>query len=269
ARDREKERKVKMFLKVHELAFLFGLLGNIVSFGVFLSPVPTFYGIYKKKSSKGFQSIPYICALASATLLLYYGIMKTHAYLIISINTFGCFIEISYLFLYIIYAPREAKISTLKLIVICNIGGLGLLILLVNLLVPKQHRVSTVGWVCAAYSLAVFASPLSVMRKVIKTKSVEYMPFLLSLSLTLNAVMWFFYGLLIKDKFIAMPNILGFLFGVAQMILYMMYQGSTKTDLPTENQLANKTDVNEVPIVAVELPDVRSDNVEGSARPMK
>jgi len=116
--------------------------------------------------------------------------------------------------------------------VICNIGGLGLLILLVNLLVPKQHRVSTVGWVCAAYSLAVFASPLSVMvmihlsaflqtsavfcseleiniqcvmlqRKVIKTKSVEYMPFLLSLSLTLNAVMWFFYGLLIKDKFIA------------------------------------------------------------------
>ncbi|XP_002862305.2 bidirectional sugar transporter SWEET9, partial [Arabidopsis lyrata subsp. lyrata] len=181
----------------------------------------------------------------------------------------GCFIEISYLFLYIIYAPREAKISTLKLIVICNIGGLGLLILLVNLLVPKQHRVSTVGWVCAAYSLAVFASPLSVMRKVIKTKSVEYMPFLLSLSLTLNAVMWFFYGLLIKDKFIAMPNILGFLFGVAQMILYMMYQGSTKTDLPTENQLANKTDVNEVPIVAVELPDVRSDNVEGSARPMK
>lgn len=65
-----------------------------------------------------------------------------------------------------------------------------------------------------------------------------------------------------------MPNILGFLFGVAQMILYMMYQGSTKSDLPTEKQLANKTDLNEVSIVAVELPDAKSDNVEGLTRPM-
>lgn len=65
-----------------------------------------------------------------------------------------------------------------------------------------------------------------------------------------------------------MPNILGFLFGIAQMILYMMYQDSRKTDLPnlasTENQPASKTGV---AIVAIELPDARSDNVEGSVRP--
>ncbi|XP_021898153.1 bidirectional sugar transporter SWEET9 [Carica papaya] len=229
------------FLTLDQLAFVFGLLGNIVSFMVFLAPVPTFYKIYKKKSSEGFQSIPYVVALSSAMLLLYYGFVKAHAYMIITINGIGCAIEIIYLSIYITYASKEKRIATIKMILIFNIGVFGLMLALVNSVVPQSKRINAVGLICAAYNLAVFAAPLSIMKQVIRTKSVEYMPFLLSFFLTLCATMWFFYGLFIKDYFIGLPNVLGFMFGVAQMILYMVYKESSNKNGDTKLREKNQT----------------------------
>lgn len=210
----------------HEMVLIFGLLGNIVSFMVFLAPLPTFYSIYKKKSSEGYQSIPYVVALLSALLLLYYGFLKTNAILIITINCIGCVIEVAYLIMYIIYAPKKLKISTLVFILIADLGGLGLTMIITFFVVKSSFRVHAVGLICAIFNIAVFAAPLSIMRKVIRTRSVEYMPFSLSLFLTLCATMWFFYGLFDKDNYIMLPNVLGFLFGVSQMILYLIYKNA-------------------------------------------
>ncbi|XP_008218389.1 PREDICTED: bidirectional sugar transporter NEC1-like [Prunus mume] len=191
------------FLSNEQLAFVFGLLGNIVSFMVFLAPIPTFYTIYKQKSSKGFQSIPYVVALLSATLLLYYGVLKTNAFLIISINGVGCVIEIIYLIFYIVYASKKDKITTMSLILLVNVAAFGLVTAVTVFLLGEAKRLSAVGWMCAVFNIAVFAAPLSIMRQVIRTNSVEYMPFSLSFFLTLCATMWFFYGLFTKDYYIA------------------------------------------------------------------
>ncbi|KAK6937435.1 SWEET sugar transporter [Dillenia turbinata] len=213
---------------LRHMAFAFGLLGNIVSFMVYLSPLPTFYKIYKKKSTEGFQSIPYIVALFSAMLILYYAFLKTNGFMLITINSIGCVMESTYLIMYIIYAPKKAKLHTAKLLTLLNVVAYGLIILSTFLFLKGSQRVTIVGWICAVFSVSVFAAPLSIMRRVIKTKSTEYMPFSLSLCLTICAILWFFYGFLIKDMYIAVPNVLGFGFGIAQMILYMMYKDGKK-----------------------------------------
>ncbi|KAJ8762752.1 hypothetical protein K2173_017567 [Erythroxylum novogranatense] len=217
------------FVTHEELAFVSGVIGNIIGFLLFLAPLPTFYTICKKKTSEGFQSIPYVVALTSAILILTYGLLKTNAILLVTINSVGSVIEITYLAIYLFYASKKQRILTLKLILI-NLGSYGLMMLITILLVKPSYRVSAVGWICAAFNLAVFAAPLSIMKRVITTKSVEYMPFSLSFFLTLSATTWFFYGFFTRDCFIAVPNVVGFLLGLAQIVLYLAYKNAKKDD---------------------------------------
>ncbi|XP_074267719.1 bidirectional sugar transporter SWEET9-like [Silene latifolia] len=214
---------------------LFGILCNVISGAVFLAPMPTFWRVFKNKSTQGFQAVPYLVSLFSCTLLLYYSFLKTEdAKLIITINTIGFIIEAFYLTVFIIYAPTNVKVRTIKLLGLLNFGVLGLIVIATMGFVRGTDtrvvfskggvREQTVGWICTAVSITVFASPLTVMKTVIKTRSVEFMPFFLSFSLTICAVLWFIYGLLIQDFFIAMPNVLGFLLGIGQMVLYAIYK---------------------------------------------
>ncbi|KQJ86763.1 bidirectional sugar transporter SWEET13 [Brachypodium distachyon] len=211
----------------HPWAFAFGLLGNVISFMSYLAPIPTFIRIYKSKSTEGFQSVPYVVALFSAMLWIYYALVKSNESLLITINAAGCVIETIYVVMYFVYAPRKAKLFTAKIMLLLNGGVFGVILFCTLFLAHGEKRVVSLGWICVAFSVSVFVAPLSIIGRVIKTRSVEYMPFSLSLSLTLSAVVWFLYGLLIKDKYVALPNILGFSFGVVQMALYMFYMNKT------------------------------------------
>ncbi|WVZ51615.1 hypothetical protein U9M48_002743, partial [Paspalum notatum var. saurae] len=200
---------------------------NIISFMTYLAPLPTFYRIYKNKSTEGFQSVPYVVALFSAMLWIYYALVKSDETLLITINSAGCVIETLYIAVYLAYAPKKAKLFTAKILLLINVGVFGLILLLTLLLAAGQNRVVLLGWVCVGFSVSVFVAPLSIIRQVVRTRSVEFMPFSLSLSLTISAVVWFLYGLLIKDKYVALPNVLGFTFGVIQMGLYAFYRNAT------------------------------------------
>ncbi|RDX87233.1 Bidirectional sugar transporter SWEET13 [Mucuna pruriens] len=208
-------------------AFVFGLLGNVISFMVFLAPIPTFYQIYKKKSAEGFQSLPYVVALFSSMLWIYYALVKSDAsLLLITINSFGCVIETIYLAIFLFYAPKKTRFSTIKLLLLLNVFGFGAMLLSTLYLTSGPKRLSVIGWISLFFNVSVFAAPLCIMKRVIQTKSVEFLPFSLSFFLTINAIMWFFYGLFLRDYYIALPNTLGFLFGILQMVLYLIYRNA-------------------------------------------
>ncbi|XP_022988603.1 bidirectional sugar transporter SWEET12-like [Cucurbita maxima] len=223
------------FMNHNPWIFAFGLLGNIFSFIVFLAPVPTFVRVCRKKSTEGFQSIPYVVALFSALLLIYYSTLNADEFFLMTINSVGCFIETIYIALYIAYAPKKARTFTVRFFLLLDVVGFCSILAVTQFLVKRPYRARVIGFICGGLSVSVFAAPLSIMRRVIRTKSVEFMPFNLSFFLTLSAVMWLCYGLLLKDFYVALPNTLGFTFGMAQMILYAIYRkprGGSEVKLP-------------------------------------
>ncbi|KAL1347205.1 bidirectional sugar transporter SWEET12 [Arachis hypogaea] len=206
------------------LVFIFGILGNIASFVCFLAPLPTFYRVCKKKSTEGFQSIPYVAALFSAMLWIFYAYVKTGETLLITINAFGCVIETIYLAIFITYCPKKVRMSTLRMILLLNFGGFCTIVLLTHILAKGANRPKLLGWICVVFATSVFAAPLSIIRTVIRTKSVEFLPFPLSLLLFISAIMWLLYGIFLKDIYVTLPNVVGLTFGTVQMVLYAMYR---------------------------------------------
>ncbi|GAA0171228.1 hypothetical protein LIER_25313 [Lithospermum erythrorhizon] len=227
---------------------------------VFLAPLPTFYKIYQKKSSEGFQSIPYVIGLFSAMLMIYYAFLNPDPTLLITINSVGCFMHTVFICFYIFYASKKTKIQTMVMVFLLNICGLGLILVLTHFLSGGVARAHIVGRICLVFSLCVFVAPLCIVKQVIQTKSVEHMPFLVSLFLTLSAVMWFFYGLLRKDYNIAIPNVLGFTFGVAQMILYLIFKNKKKDEDVEQKLQGIETEMVKV-IEETKIPDELKEQV--------
>ncbi|RWR80057.1 bidirectional sugar transporter SWEET12 [Cinnamomum micranthum f. kanehirae] len=156
----------------HPWAFSCGLLVLLVwlmcrlnrsELNLLSSQAYTFVRVYKRKSTEKFQSVPYVVALFSAMMWIYYAFVKSDAMLLITINAAGCVIETTYIALFVIYAPRKARIFTAKLVFLLNVGLFSLIVLLTILLAKGSSRVKVLGSICVAFSVSVFIAPLSIM----------------------------------------------------------------------------------------------------------
>ncbi|KAL8553929.1 hypothetical protein ACS0TY_002258 [Phlomoides rotata] len=202
---------------------------------MFASPIKTFKQVVKKKSTENYNGLPYIITLLSTSLWSFYGLLKPGGLLVVTVNVAGAALHVLYVTLFLIYAPQNIKVKSMKLVGLLNVAFLGGVVLVTLLAIRGDSmRITLVGLLCAGLTVGMYAAPLSSMRTVIKTKSVKYMPFLLSFFQFLNGGVWFAYSVLIKDYYIGVPNGIGFLLGSAQLILYTIYKNKESNEKKEE-----------------------------------
>lgn len=72
---------------------------------------PTFSRIVKHRSTEEFESLPYVSSLATSSLWVFYGLMKSGGLLIATVNGFGIIIELVYVILFLIFAPTRMRVK--------------------------------------------------------------------------------------------------------------------------------------------------------------
>ncbi|XP_055825445.1 bidirectional sugar transporter SWEET5-like [Solanum dulcamara] len=209
-----------------------GIIGNVISFFLFLSPMPTFIKIWKAKTVMQFKPDPYVVTALNCAVWVFYGMPFVHpdSLLVVTINGIGLFIELVYVIAFFIYSewPKRKKIVVFLVIEIILLGILVFVTL--TFLHGTKNRSMLVGILAVVMNIAMYASPLTVMRRVISTKSVKFMPFYLSLANFCNGGIWFAYAFLKFDVYILIPNGLGMLSGAIQLFLYARYYKTTNWD---------------------------------------
>ncbi|WVZ94381.1 hypothetical protein U9M48_040280 [Paspalum notatum var. saurae] len=229
-----------------------GLIGNFISFGLFLSPLPTFATILRNRDVERFAADPYVAAFLNCALWVLYGLPCVHpgSALVLTVNAVGAAIEAAYLCIYVAHAPRPRwrRVGELRALA-AGLAFLGAVAAGV-LLGAKTHerRSLVVGSVGVVFGTLMYAAPLTVVRQVVATRSARYMPFMLSLAGFLNAICWTTYAVMRRDVFIAIPNGMGTLLGLAQLILYFCYYENGTTAASSDKAL-------ELPVTATASDD--------------
>ncbi|RDX67340.1 Bidirectional sugar transporter SWEET6b, partial [Mucuna pruriens] len=187
---------------------------------------PTFYQIIKKKSVEEFKPDPYIATVLNCAFWVFYGMPFVHpnSLLVVTINSIGLVFEFVYLAIFFTYAKSKGR-KKLVLFLLAEAIFFAAVVLITMLSVHGTKRRSlVVGVICDVFNVMMYVSPLTIMAKVIRTKSVKYMPFWLSLTNFLNGVCWTVYALIHPfDLFVLISNSIGAISGLVQLILYACY----------------------------------------------
>ncbi|KAL9680925.1 hypothetical protein QQ045_012706 [Rhodiola kirilowii] len=211
-----------MVISAHTARSIVGIIGNVISFGLFLSPCPTFWRIWKKKSVEEFKPDPYLAAVMNCLFWIFYGLPCVHpdSTLIVTINGVGLALELFYLALFYIYGDNKKRIK-MSIVLLVEVVFLAIIAAITFIVFHTHEKRSTfVGAFCVAFGIVMYASPLTVMYKVWRDKSVEYMPFWLSFASFANGLVWVAYALIQFDLNIIIANGIGAILSAIQLLLW-------------------------------------------------
>ena len=199
---------------------LFGWTGAFISICFFCSPVLNFIKLIKKKIQyKDIHILIILGNYISSIVWLIYG-YKISCTQLITCYSIGASISLIWIWIYLINMGKKRMTLTLIYALILSILTFSLYITLAIIIDDKD----TLGEVCFIVCSISYISPTQLLIKVLNKKDYKIIPIFSAVISGLGFGSWTIFGLFQFSATIIIPNLVGFIFSAAQIILYRIYK---------------------------------------------
>jgi len=140
------------------------------------------------------------------------------------VNGTGAFLNTIWCVTYYIYTQRKFLIQ------VQLVGAVSFFFTLMTYVnfAEKDMAISANGTVAAGIAVVLMASPLANLSSVLKTKSTEALPFPMIAANFILTGLWTIYGDIIGDSFVKVPNGLGWILSVCQLLLFCIFPSGSQ-----------------------------------------
>ena len=199
---------------------LFGWTGAFISICFFCSPVLNFIKLIKKKIQyKDIHILIILGNYISSIVWLIYG-YKISCTQLITCYSIGASISLIWIWIYLINMGKKRMTLTLIYALILSVLTFSLYITLAIIIDDKD----TLGEVCFIVCSISYISPTQLLIKVLNKKDYKIIPIFSAVISGLGFGSWTIFGLFQFSATIIIPNLVGFIFSAAQIILYRIYK---------------------------------------------
>ena len=201
------------------LGDIFGYIGSVIATYFFIAPVVPILKLIKGETSvKDTPGILLICSFLNCILWAMYGLLKDR-FLQYAPNGLGGSITLIWITVYLIYLG-DKKIHFALLFNLCLIACIIGLCMLFYFVIDAELT----GKIVLIFNVLMYAAPGEKMYTVCKTGNYELIPIWSTIGAAACSGCWFIYGLVVQDINVIIPNVLGVICSIIQLIVYFIFK---------------------------------------------
>ena len=208
---------------------IFGWVGNALALYFYIAPIVSFLKVIKGQMTwKQSPGVLLLCSFLNCILWSDYGLI-TNQFLLYLANGLGGTITLIYITIFLIHvADRKVLLSLFyNFFLICCIVEIYFVF---YYLVPFK----VTGIIANIFNVLMYAAPGEKIYQICKGASYQLIPIWSTIGGTACSTSWMCYGIYQKDIYVVIPNALGVLASIVQIVIFVIYRRKQKNKAQSE-----------------------------------